>query len=77
MERLFSPCTRMHDILESHGRGIRTLLLELHLDVSTEEFLSGVYIHKHVRHVRKRRYSSVVDTPRMCRARSLERGALL
>jgi hypothetical protein len=41
MERLFSPCTRMHDILESHGRGIRTLLLELHLDVSTEEFLSA------------------------------------
>jgi hypothetical protein len=50
MERLFSPCTRMRDILQSHGvcnrkllrrPGLRKLLRELNLDVSTEEFLSA------------------------------------
>jgi hypothetical protein len=44
MERLFSPCTRSRDILESQGRledyGIERLR-ELNLDVSTEEFLSA------------------------------------
>jgi hypothetical protein len=42
MERLFSPCTRLHDILESQGRfyppeGFQ----ELNLDVSTQELLSA------------------------------------
>jgi hypothetical protein len=45
MERLFSPCTRLHDLLESHGdidefRGLPEPFLELNLDVSTSEFLS-------------------------------------
>jgi hypothetical protein len=45
MERLFSPCTRLHDILESQGRlgifeGRRQVLQELNLDVSTEELIS-------------------------------------
>jgi hypothetical protein len=51
MERLFSPCTRMHDILESRRRDIDEFrdhrserhrserLQELNLDVSTEELL--------------------------------------
>jgi hypothetical protein len=47
MERLFSPCTRLHDILESQGdleefRGLHPeRLQELNLDVSTEELLSA------------------------------------
>jgi hypothetical protein len=47
MERLFSPCTRFHDLLESQGRleHFRCyhpgLLQELNLDVSTEELLSA------------------------------------
>jgi hypothetical protein len=46
MERLFSPCTRLHDLIESQGRlegfqGRREGLRELNLDVSTEEFLSA------------------------------------
>jgi hypothetical protein len=46
MERLFSPCTRLHDILESVGRlewfqGHSEGLQELNLDVSTEELLSA------------------------------------
>jgi hypothetical protein len=50
MERLFSPCTRMHDILESQGRLEEFIgrnrnnpewLQELNLDVSTDAFLSA------------------------------------
>jgi hypothetical protein len=48
MERLFSPCTRLRDMIESQGPLIpqldgRTpeLLQELNLHVSTEEFLSA------------------------------------
>jgi hypothetical protein len=47
MERLFSPCTRLHDILESQGglavlrRRHPELLQELNLDVSTRELLSA------------------------------------
>jgi hypothetical protein len=48
MERLFSPCTRFHDILASQGRleVVRYRhrpepLRELNLDVSTEELLSA------------------------------------
>jgi hypothetical protein len=47
MERLFSPCTRLHDILESQGRLERVrrhhpeYLQELNLNVSTDEFLSA------------------------------------
>jgi hypothetical protein len=49
MERLFSPCTRYRDQLESRGdldlaerfRRHPELLQELNLDVSTEEFLSA------------------------------------
>jgi hypothetical protein len=46
MERLFTPCTRLYDILESQGRlGIfgrrRQVLQELNLDVSTEELLTA------------------------------------
>jgi hypothetical protein len=48
MERLFSPCTRLHDILESQGRLLEAvrrhdheLLQELNLNVSTEELLSA------------------------------------
>jgi hypothetical protein len=47
MERLFSPCTRLHDTLESQG-GLERLrrrhpepLQELNLNVSTEELLSA------------------------------------
>jgi hypothetical protein len=45
MERLFSPCTRLHDLLESQGRlvefkGRPELLQELQLDVSIEALLS-------------------------------------
>jgi hypothetical protein len=41
MERLFSPCTRFRDLLESQGRrGFPELLRELNLNVSTEELLS-------------------------------------
>jgi hypothetical protein len=43
MERLFSPCNRLHDIIESQGRrgphGRR--LQELNLDLSTEALLSA------------------------------------
>ncbi len=42
MEHLFSPCTRLSDLLESRGReGHREWLQELNLDVSTESFLSA------------------------------------
>jgi hypothetical protein len=47
MEHLFSPCTRLYDLLESRGsllgqgRDDFTWLRELNLDVSTEEFLSA------------------------------------
>jgi hypothetical protein len=47
MERLFSPCTRLHDRLERQGRleEVRRRhpepLQELNLNVSTEEFLSA------------------------------------
>jgi hypothetical protein len=42
MERLFSPCTRLRDILESQGRHRPPEgLQELYLDVSTEAFLSA------------------------------------
>jgi hypothetical protein len=42
MERLFSPCTRMHDLIESQGRHRPPEeLQELNLDVSTDEFLSA------------------------------------
>jgi hypothetical protein len=46
MERLFSPCTRYRDLLESRGRleAIRSrteILKEMYLDVSTEELLSA------------------------------------
>jgi hypothetical protein len=42
MDNLFSPCTRLHDILESQRRfERRQLLQELNLDVSTEDFLSA------------------------------------
>jgi hypothetical protein len=42
MERLFSPCTRLHDIIESQGRLVPPEgLQELNLDVSTDEFLTA------------------------------------
>jgi hypothetical protein len=47
MERLFSPCTRLHDILESPGERLERFrrspggLQELNLDVSTEAFFSA------------------------------------
>jgi hypothetical protein len=42
MERQFSPCTRLRDILESQGRrGPPEILQELNLNVSTEELLSA------------------------------------
>jgi hypothetical protein len=46
MERLFSPCNRLHDILEIQGRPLQYdgrphLFRELNLDVSTEELLSA------------------------------------
>jgi hypothetical protein len=43
MERLFSPCNRLHDLLESQGRHEESrrhhpeLLQEQNLDVSTED----------------------------------------
>jgi hypothetical protein len=40
MEDLFSPCTRMRDLFESHSRRIPKGLQELNLNVCTEEFLS-------------------------------------
>jgi hypothetical protein len=41
MERLFSPCTRLYDLLASKGRFYPALFQELNLDVSTEELLSA------------------------------------
>jgi hypothetical protein len=41
MERLFSPCTRFCNVLESEGVRDPELLRELNLDVSTEELLSA------------------------------------
>jgi hypothetical protein len=49
MERLFSPCTRFHDLAESidrlglreFRRGLEPTLQELNLDVSTQELLSA------------------------------------
>jgi hypothetical protein len=41
MEHLFSPCTRLHDTLESQGRVHLERLLELKLNVSADEFLSA------------------------------------
>jgi hypothetical protein len=44
MKRLFSPCTRLHDLIESQGvleAPIPEQLQELNLDVSTKEFLSA------------------------------------
>jgi hypothetical protein len=42
MERLFSPCTRYHDLVESQGRRVPPEgLRELNLDVSTDEFLNA------------------------------------
>jgi hypothetical protein len=37
MERLFSPCTRLQDLLDDYPEGLQ----ELNLDVSTEELLSA------------------------------------
>jgi hypothetical protein len=41
MERLFSPCTRLHDLLVSLQQGCSDWFQELNLDVSTEAFLSN------------------------------------
>jgi hypothetical protein len=41
MERLFSPCNRLRNLLQSQGRHVPRGLRELNLDVSTEEFLSA------------------------------------
>jgi hypothetical protein len=46
MERLFSPCNRLHDLLEIQGRPLQIdcrpyLFRELNLDVSTEELFSA------------------------------------
>jgi hypothetical protein len=41
MERLFSPCTRWHGLLESRGIRPPERMQELNLDVSTEELLSA------------------------------------
>jgi hypothetical protein len=46
MEDLFSPCTRLQDMLERQGRfeeirGPHELLQELNLGVSTDELLSA------------------------------------
>jgi hypothetical protein len=41
MEHLFSPCTRLHDILESRGGLGPRRIQEQNLDVSTEELLSA------------------------------------
>jgi hypothetical protein len=42
MERLFSPCTRLQDLIESQGEGGRPRgLQELNLNVSTEELVSA------------------------------------
>jgi hypothetical protein len=47
MKRLFSPCNRLHDLIESQGvleepeAPIPERLQEVNLDVSTEEFLSA------------------------------------
>jgi hypothetical protein len=41
MEHLFSPCTRLHDILESRGGLGPRRIQEQILDVSTEELLSA------------------------------------
>jgi hypothetical protein len=41
MERLFSPCTRLFDLLESQGHVPPEELLELNLEVSSDEFLSA------------------------------------
>jgi hypothetical protein len=46
MDRLFSPCTRLHAMLESQDRlerfrGDPALLQELSMDVSTEELLNA------------------------------------
>jgi hypothetical protein len=57
MERLFSPCTRLRDLLESQGiqdgfdeefRGRLGLLQELNLDVATAELLSVERAFKYV-----------------------------
>jgi hypothetical protein len=68
MDRLFSPCTRLHEMLESRGLLERVRryhpepLQELNLDVSTEE-------HGFVRHVGKHKYGCVVDTACIARSR--------
>jgi hypothetical protein len=42
MERIFSPCTRLFDLLESQGHRVPPEeLRELNLDVSSDEFLSA------------------------------------
>jgi hypothetical protein len=42
MERLFSPCNRLHDIIESQGRRYPPeILQDLNLNVSTEVLLSA------------------------------------
>jgi hypothetical protein len=43
MERLFSPCTRYHDLVERQGGRVsrESRLRELNLDVSADEFLSA------------------------------------
>jgi hypothetical protein len=43
MELLFSPCTRLHDLIENQygDDDTRHELEEVNLDVSTEEFLSA------------------------------------
>jgi hypothetical protein len=41
MERLFSPCTRLHDLLEGQFLGASEGLQELNLDVSTDDLLSA------------------------------------
>jgi hypothetical protein len=77
MDRLFSPCTRLHEMLESRGLLERVRryhpepLQELNLDVSTEELLSAerLYIHGFVRHVGKHKYGCVVDTACIARSR--------
>jgi hypothetical protein len=47
MERLFSPCTRFHDLLISEFLTPKEGLQELNLDVSTEDLLSAERAYKY------------------------------
>jgi hypothetical protein len=80
MERLFSPCTRLHDLAQSRGGfDFPELLRELNLNVSTEELLSAemAFTYADLFAMLVNRATVAWLTPRAAVVRGSERGVVL